>query len=452
MGEFYYLFSSSLFKGYFIKNGDLLAQHLFNESYIFMIAFHENIKEVYPLFFNHFFLLSRDSQNPISVSPLKSLSLFLVSYQLLNIRSKKYKFLSTFNIFLLILIISFASLIVYPSFFSQRPFYIFFYHASLIVNLFYFILSAYYSKTPFNPIFFSLHTLSIISILVFYIINIVFINTEFHTLNFTHSHLLLTALLVTTTMITSSLVTQNWFYRKTREILLKNANVFTKNHANTTKEKDKSSSIHNQLQIQRERLARDLHDGIGSQLTHIITKLDILAIKSDDSRQLELLSDFARETNQILRETVWVLNQNNIEYSLLQKRISSFLNKLWQEREYPELQIAMSAKSSLLISPIIAMNIFRICQEVVNNALKYANANCIEITFHQKPHKVLIEIKDNGSGFELTKMQKGYGLDNIRKRCDELGGQLFLVSNSTGTAILFELPPVELETYLSIKN
>lgn len=365
-----------------------------------MIAFYKNIKHVYLLLFNPFFLFSTESLNPVCVTPLKSMPLFLVSYHLLKIRSKKYKSLSTFNIFLLILIISFASLIVYTSYIAQRPFYIFFHYASLIVNL------------PF----------------------------------FT------TALLITVTMITSSLVTQNWIYRKTREILLKNANIFTKNHANTTKEKDKSSSIHNQLQIQRERLARDLHDGIGSQLTHIITKLDILAIKSEDSRQLELLSDFARETNQILRETVWVLNQNNIEYSLLQKRISSFLNKLWQEREHPELQIAMSAKSSLLISPIIAMNVFRICQEVVNNALKYANASCIEITFYQKPNKVLIEIKDNGQGFELTKMQKGYGLDNIRKRCDELGGQLFLVSNSTGTAILFELPPVEIETYLSIKN
>lgn len=400
MGEFYYLFSSILLKGYFIKNGYLLAQHLFNESYIFIIAFHKNIKEVYPLFPNHFLLFSRYSLNLTSVTFLKSLSLLLVSYQALNVRLKKHKSFSILNIYLAISIISLAILIVYTFYIYQHPFYIFFCYASLIANLPFFI----------------------------------------------------TALLITITMITSSLVTQNWIYRKTREILLKNTNIFTKNHANTTNEKDKSASIHTQLQIQRERLARDLHDGIGSQLTHIITKLDILAIKSNNSRQLELLSDFARETNQILRETVWVLNQNNIEYSLLQKRISSFLNKLWQEREHPELQIAMSAKSSLLISPIIAMNIFRICQEVVNNALKYANASRIEITFHQKPHNILIEIKDNGQGFELTKMQKGYGLDNIRKRCDELGGELFLVSSSTGTAILFELPPVEIETYLSIKN
>ncbi|MDF7820924.1 histidine kinase [Runella sp. MFBS21] len=391
MGEFYYLFSSSLFKGYFIKNGYLLAQHFFNESYIFMIAFHENIKASYPLFPKHFLLFSRYSLKPLSATFLKSLSLFLVSYPLLNVRLKKYNFLSI-------------------------------------------------------PL--SFYTLSITPTLVFYVINLVFINTKLVNIEFLPSPLSFTVLVTIMMMAISSIITQNWIYIKTRDILLKTPNLILKTNLNKSN-KDESSNIYNQLQIQRERLARDLHDGIGSQLTHIITKLDILAIKSSDSKQLEMLSDFARETNQILRETVWVLNQKSIEYSLLQKRISSFLNKLWQEREQPELQISMYTGSSLLISPIIAINIFRICQEVVNNALKYSNANCIEINFHQKPNKVRIEIKDNGQGFELTKIQKGYGLDNIRKRCDELGGQLFLVSNSTGTAILFELPPVELETYLS---
>lgn len=391
MGEFYYLFSSSLFKGYFIKNGYLLAQHFFNESYIFMIAFHENTKASYPLFFKHFLLFSRYSLKPLSVTFLKSLSLFLVSYQLLNVRLKKYNFLSIPN---------------------------------------------------------SFYTLSITPTLVFYVINLVFINTKLVNIEFLPSPLSFTVLVTIMMMAISSIITQNWIYIKTKNILLKTPNLILKTNLNKFN-KGESSNIYNQLQIQRERLARDLHDGIGSQLTHIITKLDILAIKSSDSRQLEMLSDFARETNQILRETVWVLNQKNIEYSLLQKRISSFLNKLWQEREQPELQISMYAGSSLLVSPIIAINIFRICQEVVNNALKYANASCIEITFHPKPNKVLIEIKDNGQGFELTKIQKGYGLDNIRKRCDELGGELFLVSNSAGTAILCEFPPVELETYLS---
>lgn len=201
--------------------------------------------------------------------------------------------------------------------------------------------------------------------------------------------------------------------------------------------------LQNELQLQRERLARDLHDGIGSQLTHIITKLDMLAIKSEQARQLGLLSDFARETNQILRETIWVLNHEFIEYTLFQQRMSGFLTRIWEERDQPELKISMTENSNLLISPIVAMTIFRIGQEVINNALKYSNADCIEILFRQRTNTIVVEMGDNGRGFDTQKVRNGYGLDNIKKRCSELGGELHLCSSSNGTIVIVELPPTE---------
>ncbi len=208
---------------------------------------------------------------------------------------------------------------------------------------------------------------------------------------------------------------------------------------------EKSLQFQNELQLQRERLARDLHDGIGSQLTHIIAKLDMLSINSQLTKQLGEISDFARETNQILRETIWVLNHDCVQYNQLQKRISGFLNRVWEGREQPELIISMKSNSTLLISPIVSMAIFRIVQEVVNNAIKYANATTLEVLFRYRDDTVVIEIGDNGEGFDVLSTKKGYGLNNIHKRCIELGGALILCSTPNGTIVIIELPSSELQ-------
>ena len=73
--------------------------------------------------------------------------------------------------------------------------------------------------------------------------------------------------------------------------------------------------LENELQEQRERLGRNLHDGLGSQLTHIISRLDLMAYTgSPDANQLLRLSEFAREMNQTLRETTWLLDHEIIYF------------------------------------------------------------------------------------------------------------------------------------------
>src|SRR5437868_4140044 len=70
-------------------------------------------------------------------------------------------------------------------------------------------------------------------------------------------------------------------------------------------EQIKALQLEKELQIHRERLGRDLHDGLGSQLTHLISRLDILAyLGNPEANQLVRLSEFAREMNQTLRETI----------------------------------------------------------------------------------------------------------------------------------------------------
>lgn len=292
-----------------------------------------------------------------------------------------------------------------------------------------------------------IYSFSVAFLLLFYACTLLLMNTDHIKLTFSGLLFFRIALTANMFIIIIGLTYLHWVYEiKQKKSQLKIQRQQKKLHDIRQlqyQDEIKRIRLQNELQVQRERLARDLHDGIGSQLTHIVTKLDMLSIRSAQARQLGLLSDFARETNQILRETIWVLNHDYIEYTQFQQRMSGFMNRLWEDREQPELKISMSDHSSLLISPIVAMTIFRIGQEVINNALKYANANCIEIHFRQRVNTAVVEISDNGTGFDVQKVKRGYGLDNIKKRCNDLGGQLLISSAPTGTAVIIELPPSE---------
>ena len=206
------------------------------------------------------------------------------------------------------------------------------------------------------------------------------------------------------------------------------------------REKEKPG-LHYQLQNQREQIARDLHDGIGSQLTHIISRLDIIAYNNKGiEHHLAALRDFTSETVQQLRETIWVLNQNEIEYGQLTERIRGLLTRITTDIDYPKIKITAYGDGALLLSPQMASSIFRIVQEGVNNALKYAEAPNISVCLATDDQSLTLLVTDDGNGFCMETVSLGYGLLNIRKRAEELNGFADISSSADGTRILVEFP------------
>ena len=105
-------------------------------------------------------------------------------------------------------------------------------------------------------------------------------------------------------------------YKTKEELLLANnrlLQVLLKLEKARSAEEVKALKLETELSVQRERLGRDLHDCIGSQLTHVISRLDLLT-KTEDSnhQQLLRLNEFVREMNRTLRETIWVLDQESL--------------------------------------------------------------------------------------------------------------------------------------------
>lgn len=196
-----------------------------------------------------------------------------------------------------------------------------------------------------------------------------------------------------------------------------------------------------QLQHQRAQIARDLHDGIGSQLTHIISRLDIMAYNNKGlENQLAALRDFTSETVQQLRETIWVLNQCEITYGQLTERIRGLLSRISTDADYPKMKITSYGDGSLHLPPQLASSIFRIVQEAVNNSIKYSGCTSISVCLARDDHSLTLLVNDNGKGFCPDQIQPGYGLLNIRRRAEELLGSMQLDSSCDGTNILVEFP------------
>jgi signal transduction histidine kinase len=203
----------------------------------------------------------------------------------------------------------------------------------------------------------------------------------------------------------------------------------------------------NRLQEQRLRISRDLHDNIGAQLTFIISSLDNLKygfkLPENLSSKLKTISDFTTTTIYELRDTIWAMNKSEVSMEDLQTRISNFIEKANATTETVNFQLEIDDNFSndLKFSSVGGMNIYRIIQEAINNALKYAEANEIKVQFNSSNNSVAITILDNGKGFDENDVEFGNGINNMKKRAQELGAQISISSElQEGTTITLKVP------------
>ncbi len=177
-----------------------------------------------------------------------------------------------------------------------------------------------------------------------------------------------------------------------------------------------------QLQIQqkvheeKERISRDLHDNIGTQISALISGLDKISI-TGKSEQAEKLSDYARRTLDELRETIWALNTGSVDLETLKQKLEELVFN-WRTA-YPDISIELNSsfKTNENLNPEQTLSYYRILQEAGTNALKHANCKCLTISLSHEKNKLFAILKDDGKGFDINYRKKGhYGLDNMKVR------------------------------------
>jgi len=213
---------------------------------------------------------------------------------------------------------------------------------------------------------------------------------------------------------------------------------------------DAKSKIKTQekLNAQRLHISRDLHDNIGAQLTFIISSIDNLkygfSLEEKLEKKLQSTSSFTNNTIRELRDTTWAMNKDAISLNDLKTRINDFLMNA--QASTKDIQFNFDTDKALptnyTFPSSIGMNIYRIIQEALNNALKYAHANEITVSILKKEEQLLIEIKDNGDGFNLEKIERGNGLVNMQKRAEEINATLNIQSTEQVNTIISLTCPI----------
>ncbi len=203
----------------------------------------------------------------------------------------------------------------------------------------------------------------------------------------------------------------------------------------------------NRLQEQRLRISRDLHDNIGAQLTFIISSLDNLKygfqLPEKLNDKLKTITEFTTTTIYELRDTIWAMNKSEITFEDLQSRISNFMDKANNSAEQIQFNfnIDTSLSNDLTFTSVEGMNIYRIIQEAINNALKYADANAIDVQFKKVENELFVSIIDNGKGFDPAVVADGNGLNNMKKRAHDIDGNINIQSETTkGTTVQLQMP------------
>ncbi|MEZ4781833.1 MAG: sensor histidine kinase [Flavobacteriaceae bacterium] len=199
----------------------------------------------------------------------------------------------------------------------------------------------------------------------------------------------------------------------------------------------------NRLQEQRLRISRDLHDNIGAQLTFIISSLDNLKygfkLPEKLGEKLKYISEFTTTTIFELRDTIWAMNKNEISFEDLQVRISNFIDKanVASKDVSFKFNIDEEVNKKSTLSSIVGMNVYRIIQEAVNNAIKYAEAKTITVSIKKEKGDLSIEVNDNGKGFDLNNIELGNGINNMKKRAEEVDGKFSISSKKdNGTTVI----------------
>jgi len=196
---------------------------------------------------------------------------------------------------------------------------------------------------------------------------------------------------------------------------------------------------------ERTRIARDIHDELGSSLTKISKLAETMEQHSEMQAQIiklsKTISSTARDTVQTMDEIVWALNPKNDTL----KEIANYLVFFTEEFLRPSgIACSLDVTLNLPDLPVTAEvrhNIFMVVKEALNNAVKHARAQEIRFGLNYAHNQLTIEIADNGQGFRTAgKTTAGNGLEHMRKRMSAIGGQFDLqCAPGQGTTVRLEL-------------
>lgn len=214
---------------------------------------------------------------------------------------------------------------------------------------------------------------------------------------------------------------------------------FSQKRAEYLKKMEEAEMQH-QLRSEKERIAQDLHDNIGTQLTSLSLGLHKFARERGlEPQGWGHLNQSVQDTMLELRDTIWAIHNEEITLDQLGDKIN---NLFWRLRQSSDTHYTLHLPVAIgdqKLKPTQAINLFRIVQEAINNSVSHGGATTVNVNIDVIPvGQLSVVVSDNGCGFEVEQKKKEghFGLTNMHKRAAEINGELTVNSVSgQGTTI-----------------
>jgi len=206
------------------------------------------------------------------------------------------------------------------------------------------------------------------------------------------------------------------------------------------------SKAHHLVQAERDRIARDIHDDLGSKITQLLLAGEVAQIKpeenADSGAPLAQMCDSARNILATIDEVVWIVNSqhDNLDDFVIYlcKHTQKFLDDTGIRCRFdvaPELP-------GKVLSQLMRRNLFLAVKEALNNAARHSQATEVTVRIELEGLRLRVMVADNGRGFDPRSVsEERNGLTNMKQRLLEIGGNCQIASRpGEGCQVTFSVP------------
>ncbi|MGE9313226.1 sensor histidine kinase [Niabella sp. CJ426] len=197
------------------------------------------------------------------------------------------------------------------------------------------------------------------------------------------------------------------------------------------------------IMIQR-KFGMDLHDDIAGSLVNVCNYIQTHSMDETDPVNQKRLREIWNMTNQVYQH---VRHKSHDWYSEgFKEEEASFVESVRQITAYAlpdkayEKEISIDDASLERVSYNARIQLLYIIQEAVANILKHARASLVQLFIYEDENNLIMELKDNGKGFNTKTLKRGVGMQSMQSRVAEMNGTLEVFSTSVGTKLVVSMP------------
>jgi len=208
----------------------------------------------------------------------------------------------------------------------------------------------------------------------------------------------------------------------------------------------------------RMRIATDLHDDIGASLSQIAVLSEVAVqtmggVSSTATRPLTRISDTSRELVRSMSDVVWSINPQRDLLGDLIQRMRYFATEVFTARDIDFEFRAEQTDHDLKLDVDLRRQVLLIYKESVNNIVRHSRCTKVEIDFGSREGGLVLQLKDDGEGFDTARQNTGNGLSSMRSRAASIKGTIEIDSKiGMGTRVTLRVPTIRHSFFRRFKS